>query len=82
MMPINLANYIVSAILKILPKILPDKWVLGENYFIRPHQGKSDLKKSIPKKIKTFSKFHEKVGVIIIQDQDFNDCKKLNGFNS
>ena len=61
----------------ILPKILPDKWVLGENYFIRPHQGKSDLKKSIPKKIKVFSNFHKKVGIIIIQDQDSNDCRKL-----
>jgi len=68
----------IEAVLRvILPKILPDKWVLGENYFIRPHQGKSDLKKSIPKKIKIFSNFHEKVGVIIICDQDFNDCKKL-----
>jgi len=68
----------ISEVLSIiLPKILSNKWILGENYFIRPHEGKSDLKKSIPKKIKTFSNFHEKVGVIIIQDQDLNDCRKL-----
>jgi hypothetical protein len=26
----------------ILPKILPDQWILNQNYFIRPHEGKSD----------------------------------------
>ena len=50
---------------------------MDQNYFIRKHQGKSDLKKSIPSKIKAFSHFHEKVGVVIVQDQDSNDCKIL-----
>jgi hypothetical protein len=62
----------------ILPKILSDKWKLDENYFIRPHEGKSDLKKSIPKKVTAFSSSpYEKIGIVIIQDQDSHDCKIL-----
>jgi hypothetical protein len=61
----------------ILPKILSNQWILGENYFIRAHEGKSDLQKSIPRKIKAFSNYHEPVGVIILHDQDAYDCKDL-----
>jgi Domain of unknown function (DUF4276) len=61
----------------VLPKILPDKWILEENYFIRAHEGKSDLLKSIPRKIKVFSYYHEPAGVVIVQDQDSADCKIL-----
>ena len=61
----------------ILPKILPNDWVLGVNYFIRAHEGKTDLQKSIPQKIKVFSHYHEPAGVIVIHDQDANDCKEL-----
>ncbi len=61
----------------ILPKILPKGYELNINCFLRPHQGKSDLKKSIPKKIRAFSKFSTPSKVIIIQDQDSNDCIKL-----
>ncbi len=66
-----------EVLVQILPKILSDKWVLGENYFIRAHEGKSDLKKSIPRKIKVFSNFHEPAGIVILQDQDSADCKLL-----
>ena len=59
----------------ILPKIVPNTWVLNENYFIRPHSGKSDLKKSIPKKIKAFN--HDNVGIVIVHDQDSAECKEL-----
>lgn len=61
----------------ILPKILPPGYRLNENYFLRPHRGKSDLQKSIPNKIRTFSNFHEPVKIVILHDQDTNDCKKL-----
>lgn len=45
----------MEAVLKeLLPKILPAPWELGVNCFIRSHEGKSDLKKSIPKKMKVF----------------------------
>ena len=60
-----------------LPRILPPKWVLNQNYFIRSFEGKQDLQKSLPKKIKGFSNWHEPVGIIVLQDQDSNDCIKL-----
>jgi hypothetical protein len=61
----------------ILPKILPDDYQLGVNCFIRPHEGKSDLKKSIPRKIKAFPRLGYPVKVLILHDQDSNDCRKL-----
>ena len=61
----------------ILPKILPQGWVLNENFFVRPHQGKSDLKKSIPNKFKAFSELPFNTGIIVVQDQDANDCRQL-----
>lgn len=62
----------------LLPRILPEPWELNVNYFIRPHEGKSDLKRSIPKKLKGFAQHkHQVTGFIILQDQDSNDCKEL-----
>lgn len=61
----------------ILPKVLPNSWRLGENVFVRKHQGKSDLQKSIPIKLKSFSYWNEPIGFLIMQDQDSNDCKDL-----
>lgn len=49
----------------LLPKILPPSYKVGENCFLRPHNGKSDLKNSIPKKVKVFSHFHEEVKLVI-----------------
>ena len=69
----------MAEVLKVLlPRILPAPWVLGENYFIRPHEGKSDLQRSIPKKLKGFAQHKEQTtGFIIVQDQDSNDCLQL-----
>ena len=61
----------------ILPKILPTGYALGINCFLRPHQGKQDLKKSIPKKVRAFSKFYIPTKIIIVHDQDSNNCKDL-----
>lgn len=61
----------------ILPKILPQGYQLDVNCFVRPHQGKSDLKKSIPIKVKAYQHFPQLVRLIVVQDQDSNDCKKL-----
>ncbi len=58
-----------------LPKILPEGYVYNGNYFLRPHQGKSDLLKSIPRKIK--ANYGEDTIVIILHDQDSNDCVTL-----
>lgn len=60
-----------------LPKILPQEWEIDVNYFIRSFEGKNDLQKSIPKQVRAFSHYHESIGVIILQDQDSADCKKV-----
>lgn len=62
----------------ILPKVLVQPWQINENYFIRSFDGKQDLQKNIPSKIRAFSSMqHQKVGVVILQDQDSSDCKSL-----
>ncbi|WP_281336801.1 DUF4276 family protein [Flavobacterium eburneipallidum] len=62
----------------LLPKILDHHWGLNENYFIRSFEGKNDLQKNIPSKVKFLSNWnHEAVGVVIMQDQDSSDCKVL-----
>lgn len=61
----------------LLPRLLPQEFVLDENCFIHSHEGKSDLVKSIPKKMRAYPHFHEEVRVLIIHDQDSNDCVKL-----
>lgn len=57
---------------EILPKIIPDKI----SFLCIPHQGKQDLAKSIPIKIKAF-KFSPNTKFIIVHDQDSHDCKIL-----
>lgn len=61
----------------ILPQILPEGYELGVNCFVRPHQGKSDLKKSIPIKVNAYQYFPQTVRLIVIQDEDSNDCMIL-----
>lgn len=61
-----------------LPTILSKKWILDENYFIRSFEGKNDLQKNIPSKIRVLSNWnHEPTGLIVMQDQDSSDCKVL-----
>lgn len=61
----------------LLPRILPKEYVLDENCFIRPHEGKTDLQKSIPAKMRAYAKYGYPVKVLIVHDQDSNDCKVL-----
>lgn len=61
----------------ILPEILPIDMVLGVNCFLRPHQGKQDLKKSIPRKVRVFSNYHMPTKIVVVHDQDSNDCIQL-----
>lgn len=60
-----------------LPKIAPKNWRLDENYFIRKHQGKADLQKSICSKVRVFNNWHEPVAMVILHDQDSADCRIL-----
>ena len=55
----------------LLPKILPE----GVAFETIPHSGKSDLKKSIPTKLKGWNE--PDVKFVIVHDQDSNDCMLL-----
>lgn len=61
----------------LLPRILPADYALDINCFIRPHSGKSDLQKSIPKKMRAYPRFGYPIKVLIIHDQDSNNCVEL-----
>ena len=58
---------------EILPKIIPNQI----SFICIPHQGKQDLAKSIPNKIRAFKQFSPKTQFVIVHDQDSNDCKEL-----
>lgn len=55
----------------LLPRILSEEI----SFQIIPHNGKNDLKKSIPRKLKAWNE--PNVRFVIIQDQDSSDCRKL-----
>lgn len=55
----------------ILPKILPT----GAEYKIIQHSGKSDLQKSIPRKLAVWNVPDTKF--VILQDQDSADCRRV-----
>ena len=51
--------------------------IVPEDIAVRiiPHQGKSDLQKSIPRKLRGW--LNPKAHFVIVHDQDSHDCKKL-----
>ncbi|MFM2313803.1 MAG: hypothetical protein RLZZ04_3079 [Cyanobacteriota bacterium] len=51
----------------LLPRIIP----LGITYKCIPHEGKQDLEKSIPRKLKAW---HQSAKFIVIRDKDSADC--------
>lgn len=53
----------------ILPRILPE----NVSFLTIPHEGKSDLQKSIPIKLQGWTQGDTKF--VIVQDQDANDCR-------
>lgn len=62
----------------LLSNVLEKPWELNNNYFIRSFEGKNDLQKNIPSKVKYLSNWnHESVGIVVMQDQDSSDCKVL-----
>jgi hypothetical protein len=64
----------------LLPKIIPHESPRAIEYSLHSHSGKSELKKSIPKKIKIFGRQHsynEPVIVVILHDQHSHDCVSL-----
>ena len=60
----------------ILQKIIPEDW----HSTIIPHEGKQDLEKSIPRKLKAFrSNESIQYKFIILRDQDSGDCIQVKG---
>lgn len=62
---------------QVLPGILPAQWRLNENCFIRVHEGKQDLQRSLPIKIRAARHKHAHTTFVVVQDQDSNDCREL-----
>ena len=60
-----------------LPRVLPKGYALDANVFIRPHQGKSDLIKSLRQKAPRLHEYDPPVRLLVIHDQDANDCVEL-----
>jgi hypothetical protein len=56
---------------QLLPRILPS----GVYFQTIPHRGKTDLRKSIPKKLKAWQIPNTRF--IIVHDQDSHDCQQL-----
>ncbi len=54
----------------LLPRILPAGWEVDVNIFLRPHEGKSDLAKSLPRKVKSFVSYPQPVRLLVLHDQD------------
>lgn len=55
----------------LLPRILPE----DVQFVTIPHEGKSDLQKSLTAKLKGWNE--PNVKFIVVQDQDSNDCREL-----
>lgn len=56
---------------ELLPRVLPE----GVTFQLIPHEGKSDLEKSIPRKLKVWRTPNTRF--VVVRDQDSADCKVL-----
>lgn len=63
-----------AALSKILPKLLPD-FREHEHWMILAHEGKSDLEKSFPRKVKQWQE--PGAQFVILRDNDGGDCVAL-----
>ncbi len=57
-----------------LPRLIPG-WVNGQHFQLVPHEGKSDLDRSIPAKLKAWRE--PGVRFVIVRDNDNADCLTL-----
>ncbi|MDW8337345.1 MAG: DUF4276 family protein [Tepidimonas sp.] len=63
-------------LLEFLPRLVPG-WRHEEHFLLVPHEGKSDLDKSIPRKVKAWRE--PGVRFVIVRDNDGADCTALKG---
>lgn len=61
----------------LLPRVLPGGYRLGENVFLRPHEGKTDLRRSLRNKAGRFHQYPVPVRLLVVHDQDASDCIEL-----
>lgn len=59
---------------QLLPRLFPG-WVAGEQFFCIKHNGKADLEKSIPRKLKAWRE--PNVRFVVVRDNDGGDCVQL-----
>lgn len=57
-----------------LPRLVPG-WRHGEDFLLVPHEGKSDLDKSMPRKIKAWREPGARF--VVVRDNDGADCSAL-----
>ena len=57
-----------------LPRLVPG-WIQGQHFLLLPHQGKSDLDKSIPIKLKAWQEPGARF--VVVRDNDNADCPAL-----
>lgn len=60
-----------------LPRVLPAGFSLNENCFVYPHEGKSDLQKRLPKRVRAYQNYPNPVYLMVVQDQDSHNCVDL-----
>ncbi|MBL7791608.1 MAG: DUF4276 family protein, partial [Saprospiraceae bacterium] len=69
---------IKTLLIEVIPRICNQtSWRLDENIFIRSFEGKSHLRKELPRKAKVYANYYESVYLIVFQDQDSNNCQDL-----
>ncbi len=56
----------------LLPRLIPG-WVAGQHFLCVPHQGKSDLDRSIPRKLSAWQYPGDRF--VIVRDNDGADCE-------
>lgn len=55
----------------LLPRLLPS----GTEFLTIPHEGKQDLRRSIPRKLRAWQRSEDRF--IVVHDQDSSDCRAL-----
>lgn len=58
----------------LLPRVFPG-WAPGSHFLCIRHQGKDDLRKSIPRKLRAWQGISDRF--VVVQDQDSSDCVLL-----
>lgn len=61
----------------LLPRILPEGFILDHNCTVRAHNGKQDLQRKLPQTVRAYRHYPSPVILMVLQDQDSSDCRNL-----